>query len=246
MDIETEHTDSGRRRFLKGLAAAGAAALPVSTGAAAPERKKQYGMLLDTRRCVGCQACAVSCRSENDVPLGHERSWVEQIDKGSYPNTTVKFLPRLCNQCSEPQCVSVCPTGATYKREQDGIVVVDNDICIGCKYCIQACPYDARFLNPKTGVADKCDFCADRLAQGRQPACIQTCFFRARIFGDLNDPDSEIARLIATNPVTVLRAEMGTMPNVFYIAAEHMGEADARHYDQHIRVTTYRSTRERR
>ena len=125
-------------------------------------------------------------------------------------------------------------------------MVVDNDMCIGCKYCIQACPYDARFLNPKTGMADKCDFCADRLAQGRQPACIQTCFFRARIFGDLNDPDSEIARLIATNPVTVLRAEMGTMPNVFYIAAEHMGEADARHYNQHIRVTTYRSTRERR
>ena len=241
-----------RRQFMRrvgaaSIAAAGAAAtqmLAASTKAAA--RPVQYGMLIDTRKCVGCHACSIACRSQNDVPEGHDRAWVEYTEKGSYPNVSLKFLPRLCNQCSEPQCVSVCPTGATWKREEDGVVVVDETICIGCKYCIQACPYDARFLNPKTGAADKCDFCSERVAQGLEPACVATCFFRARIFGDLNDPGSDIARLIASNPVTVLRQEMGTRPNVYYIAADHVGEHDARYAGQYIRVTTHRISRERR
>ena len=155
------------------------------------------------------------------------------------------FLPRLCNHCSSPNCVSVCPTGATYKREEDGIVVVDPDICIGCKYCIQACPYDARFLNPVTGAADKCDFCLHRVSQGLAPACVETCIGRARIFGDINDPDSEISRMIATNPVSVLRPEKGTQPNVFYIAADHSDERD-RQTNQYVRVTTHRKYEERR
>lgn len=249
MNDETRDTDTGRRNFMIGLATvlAGAAALP-AVGRENVEKKRQvrYGMLLDTRKCVGCQACSVACRSQNNVPLGYERSWVEIVEKGHYPDTTLRFLPRLCNQCSEPQCVSVCPTGATTKREEDGIVVVDKEICIGCKYCVLACPYGARFPNPKTGTADKCDFCLDRLARGLEPACVETCFYRARIFGDLNDPNSEISRLIAVNAVTVLRQEMGTQPNVFYIAADHARENDARYLDQHIRIDTHRSGGERR
>lgn len=240
-----------RRDFLKqvGVISATAAAvssLPATALAKAPKPTKQYGMLLDTRRCVGCHACSVACRSENNVPLSNHRSWVEYVEKGTFPNASIAFLPRLCNQCDDPQCASVCPTGATYKREEDGVVVVDSDICIGCKYCIHACPYDARFLNPETGVADKCDFCVDRLAQGLEPACVVTCFQRARIFGDLNDPHSEISQLIASNTVTVLRPEMGTLPNVFYIAADHADESDARFTNQHIKVTTHRGDERRR
>ena len=238
-----------RRSFMKtvGTAAAvgvGAAALPRAARAA--KTKPHYGMLIDLRRCIGCHACSVACKAEFDVPLGKTRSWVEYVEKGRYPNVSRSFLPRLCNHCSEPACVPVCPTGATWKREEDGIVVVDPDICIGCKYCIQACPYDARFLNPVTGVADKCDFCLHRVSQGLAPACVETCIGRARIFGDLNDPDSEISRTIASNPVSVLRPEKGTEPNVYYIAADHADENDIRFAGQYVRVTTHREQAERR
>jgi len=241
---------TARRNFMAKLgagaaAAAMTAALPASARAAVPERKVQYGMLIDTRRCIGCHACTVACKAEFDVPLGSTRSWVEYVEKGNYPNVSRSFLPRLCNHCSEPNCVAVCPTGATYKRKEDGIVVVDPDICIGCKYCIQACPYDARFINPVTGTADKCDFCLHRVSQGLVPACVETCIGKARIFGDINDPDSEISRLIATNPVSVLRPEKGTQPNVFYIAADHTGEND-RESGQYVSVTTHRKQKSRR
>ncbi len=240
----------GRRDFLKGVGAAsaavaGATTLPGKALATVGEQKPRYGMLIDTRKCVGCHACSVSCRSENNVPMGKHRSWVEYIEKGTFPDVSLNFLPRLCNQCSEPQCVSVCPTNATYIRD-DGIIVVDPDICIGCKYCIHACPYDARFLNPETGAADKCDFCVDRLAQGMEPACVASCFNKARIFGDLNDPDSGISRLIASNAVSVLRPEMGTQPNVFYIGIDYMDEHDIRFPKQYIRVTTHRDGNVRR
>jgi len=241
---------TARRNFLRKLGAgaaatAMAAAFPASARAAVSERKVQYGMLIDTRRCIGCHACTVACKAEFDVPLGSTRSWVEYVEKGNYPNVSRSFLPRLCNHCSEPNCVAVCPTGATYKRKEDGIVVVDPDICIGCKYCIQACPYDARFINPVTGTADKCDFCLHRVSQGLVPACVETCIGKARIFGDINDPDSEISRLIATNPVSVLRPEKGTQPNVFYIAADHTGEND-RESGQYVSVTTHRKQKSRR
>lgn len=247
-NTETSPTIS-RRSFMKkaGTAAAvgvGTAAMPKAARAA--KTKPHYGMLIDLRRCIGCHACSVACKAEFDVPLGKTRSWVEYIEKGRYPNVSRSFLPRLCNHCSEPACVPVCPTGATWKREEDGIVVVDPDLCIGCKYCIQACPYDARFLNPVTGVADKCDFCLHRVSQGLAPACVETCIGRARIFGDLNDPDSEIVRMIATNPVSVLRPEKGTEPNVYYIAADHADENDIRFAGQYVRVTTHREQAERR
>lgn len=249
MNETNSKTQSARRAFLKKLgmasATAASAALPGKALAKAAEHKLRYGMLIDTRRCVGCHACSVSCRSENNVPEANHRSWVEYTEKGTFPDATLHFLPRLCNQCSTPQCTSVCPTNATYIRD-DGIVVVDDQICIGCKYCIQACPYDARFINPETGAADKCDFCADRLAVGLEPACVASCFNRARIFGDLNDPDSEISRLIASNAVTVLRPEMGTQPNVFYIGIDYADEHDIRFPGQHIRVTTHRDENKRR
>jgi len=239
-----------RREFFRKSAAtaAGAGAIVVSSpvNAAQPSRKKQYGMLIDLRRCIGCHACSVSCKSEFGVPLGAYRSWVEYIEKGTYPNTTRSFLPRLCNHCSDPPCVPVCPTGATWKREGDGIVVVDPNICIGCKYCVQACPYDARFVNPDTGTADKCDFCLHRVEQGLMPSCVNACIGDARVFGDLNDPESKISQMIASNKVTVLRQEMGTEPNVFYIAADHADEHDARYEGQYIDVKTHRALEERR
>ena len=210
-------------------------------------RRKQYGMVIDVRRCIGCHACSVACKSEFDVPIGETRSWVEYVEKGVYPNVSRSFLPRLCNHCSEPPCVYVCPTNATYKRQQDGIVVVDQGLCIGCKYCLQACPYDARFLNPITGWADKCDFCAHRVAKDLEPSCVSTCVGAARIFGDLGDLESEIAKLIAKNRVTVLRREMGTFPNVFYIAADHTNELDARRPEvQTVRVITNRRQQKRK
>ncbi|GMQ89778.1 MAG: hypothetical protein BMS9Abin10_0112 [Gammaproteobacteria bacterium] len=240
-----------RRNFMKGLGAGAATAaiattLPTKARAAVSERKVQYGMLIDVRRCIGCHACSVACKAEFDVPLGSTRSWVEYVEKGTHPNVSRSFLPRLCNHCTHPPCVPVCPTGATYKRKEDGIVVVDAGLCIGCKYCIQACPYDARFLNPITGAADKCDFCLHRISQGIEPACVETCIGRARIFGDLNDPDSEIAKRIATNPVTVLRQGQGTEPNVYYIAADDADEHDVVHRGQYVRVITHREQEERR
>jgi tetrathionate reductase subunit B len=239
-----------RRDFLKKTGAvsvaAGVAGLSKSAKAADAPRGKQYGMVIDARRCFGVHACSVACKAEFDVPLGDTRSWVEYVEKGAYPHTTRSFLPRLCNHCSKPNCVSVCPTGATWKREEDGIVVIDPDICIGCKYCVQACPYDMRYPHPETGVVDKCDFCIHRVSQGLEPACVEACPSRARIFGDLNDPDSEVSRMITSNPVTVLRPEKGTEPNVFYIAADHTDERDPRLEGQYVRVETYRRQKERR
>lgn len=243
----TDGKVSDRRSFLKG-AAAGAAAVVATVAVpsqAKAARSPQLGMLIDTRRCTGCHGCSVSCKAEFDVPLGVTRSWVEYVEKGDFPNVSVNFLPRLCNQCRHPICVDVCPTGATYKRDEDGVVVIDPEICIGCKYCIQACPYNARFMNHVTGAADKCDFCQHRVSQGLVPACVEACIGNARIFGDLNDPDSEIARMAFSNPTTVLRAEQGTEPNVLYIAADHSDEHE-RKRGRHVEVTTHRKQQERR
>ena len=227
-----------RRNLLK-QGGAGMAAL-------AAKRPVHCAMVIDTRRCIGCHGCSVACKATFDVPLGLTRSWVEYVEKGDYPHVSRHFIPRLCNQCSNPQCVNVCPTGATFKREEEGIVVVDEEICIGCKYCILACPYDARFVNPDTGTVDKCDFCLHRVSQGVAPACVNTCQGKARIFGDMNDPDSEVAHVMATNPVTVLRQGMGTRPNVYYIAVDHSDERTTRYPNQYVRVETHRRAQERR
>ena len=218
-----------------------------NNGTDAEKQTKQYGMVIDTRRCIGCHACTVACKSEFDVPLGVNRSWVEYVEKGTYPNVSRSFLPRLCNHCDEPPCVSVCPTNATYKRNQDGIVVVDQGLCIGCKYCIQACPYDARFLNPVSGWADKCDFCIHRVEKGLEPSCVSTCVGGARIFGDLADLESNVSTIIAKNQVTVLRREMGTFPNVYYIAADHTDELDRRRPEvKNVDIITHKKNKERK
>ncbi|MGE4271262.1 MAG: 4Fe-4S dicluster domain-containing protein [Desulfitobacterium sp.] len=184
-----------------------------------PDTKPHYGMVIDLRRCVGCHACTVVCKMENSLPEGYYRSWVVEADKGAYPNVTRVKLPRLCNQCQKAACETVCPTKATH-RDEGGVVVVDPKKCIGCRYCISACPYDARYLDPKKGIADKCDFCLDRAKAGLMPACVSTCVSHARYFGDLNDPNSEVNSLLNENSYQVLRTELGTKPSVFYIGLD--------------------------
>lgn len=180
---------------------------------------KHYGMVIDMRRCVGCHACTVACKMENSVPDGFFRSWVLEADKGTYPDVKRIKLPRLCNQCESAPCAQVCPVRAT-KRDEGGVVTVDANKCIGCRYCVSACPYDARYVSPKKGTADKCDFCIERVKAGLMPACVSTCIAHARYFGDLNDPNSEVSRLVRDYPNEVLHREMGTKPSVFYIGLD--------------------------
>jgi tetrathionate reductase subunit B len=190
---------------------------------------KRYGMAIDLRKCCGCQACSVSCKSEFNVRLGGYRSWVNESEKGKFPRTQRFFLPRLCNHCETPGCTRVCPTKASYIRD-DGIVMVDKDQCIGCRYCMQACPYGARYfnwLNDKLpdkarsfGTVDKCDFCFHRVDNGVVPSCVNTCPANARIFGDLNDVDSEISKFLGKNSVQTIMPELGTKPKVFYVGAD--------------------------
>ena len=178
--------------------------------------EKKFGMVVDLRRCIGCHACRVACKSENNVPLGVFRSWVKDMEKGIYPNVSRHYLPRLCNHCENAPCVKVCPVGASYHSE-DGVVRIDYEKCIGCKYCIAACPYDSRFINPVRKTAEKCDFCYKRITEGYKPACASTCVGGARIFGNLNDPQSEISKVLAGNSVQVLKPEQNTRPQVYYI-----------------------------
>jgi tetrathionate reductase subunit B len=176
-------------------------------------------MVVDLNKCIGCQACTASCKAEFNVPVGVFRTWVSEFEDGNYPNVKVEFLPSLCNHCDEPPCVPVCPVQAIYKRE-DGAVLIDSEKCIGCGYCVQACPYNAAFINPQTQVAEKCTFCTNRVEQGLAPACVETCVGGARIFGDLADPQSKVSELVSTKPVQVLKPELGTEPMVYYIGLD--------------------------
>ena len=217
-----------RRDFLKGSAAAAAgvvvAALPTKAFThKAHKTGRRLAMFIDLRKCTGCHACSVACKAEFDVPLGVWRSWVKIEEKGSFPHTGRFFLPRLCNHCDEPPCMKVCPSGATTQRD-DGIVKIDEKKCIGCKLCIAACPYHARFSNPVKKTADKCDFCLHRVEKGVVPSCVNTCSAKARVFGDLNDPKSDVSKLVGRKPVQVLKPELGTEPHVFYISAERLTE----------------------
>lgn len=211
-----------RKEFFKSgsLAMAGivasVAAKSVSAAKSKTKAKKRYAMALDLRLCTGCHACSIACKSEFEVPLGSYKAWVEVKEEGKYPNVKRTFTPRLCNHCENPPCVKVCPTGASTKRS-DGIVVVVANKCIGCKACVSACPYNARFSNPIAKTADKCDFCLHRVENGVVPSCINTCPAGTRVFGDLDDPESEVSKLIARNHTHVLKPELGTKPKVYYI-----------------------------
>ena len=175
-----------------------------------------YGFLIDQSKCIGCHACSTACKSENQVPIGVNRTWVKYVETGAYPDVLRRFQVTRCNHCANPPCVRICPVTAMYQRA-DGIVEFDPSICIGCKSCMQACPYDSIYLDPETNTAAKCTFCAHRIDVGLEPACVVVCPEHAILAGDLNDPASEISRKLSTAQATVRKPEQGTGPKLFYI-----------------------------
>lgn len=209
----------------------------------------RWVFLVDAQKCVGCGFCVKACKIENEVPYDApvSRTWVERyvvtkdlrtyIDsphggRDGFNDKKIRgeeiaaeeiakafFVPKLCNHCESPPCVQVCPVGATYQTN-DGVVLVDRSWCIGCGYCIMACPYGVRFFHPVHKVADKCTFCYHRIMHGMKPACVEACAFSARKIGNLKDADDEVARIVATQRVAVLKDEYGTKPQVFYIGLD--------------------------
>jgi Fe-S-cluster-containing dehydrogenase component/formate-dependent nitrite reductase membrane component NrfD len=181
----------------------------------------QYAFLIDNRKCIGCHACTTACKSENQVPLGVNRTWVKYVEKGTFPDTRRYFQVTRCNHCANPPCVQICPVTAMFQRK-DGIVEFDSELCIGCKACMQACPYDAIYIDPESHTAAKCHFCAHRTEVGLEPACVVVCPEHAIIAGDLEDPHSELARLVSAQQVRVRKPEQNTLPKLFYIDAEEV------------------------
>ncbi|HEC61265.1 MAG: 4Fe-4S dicluster domain-containing protein [Thermodesulfobacteriota bacterium] len=199
----------------------------------------RYGMVIDLKKCIGCYGCQISCKAENATPPGVLWARVMKREFGKYPNTRRLSLPLLCMHCQDPACETVCPTKATTKGDS-GIVTVDQDKCVGCRYCMMVCPYQARYhhakereyfpgqgLTPfeemgykqhKPGLVSKCNFCQSRLEQGLEPSCVVTCMCKARYFGDLDDPESEVSRLIRDRAGYQLHPELGTDPSVYYLA----------------------------
>ncbi len=176
----------------------------------------RYAMVIDTRRCVGCQDCVVACKTENDVPEGYCRDWITEEVQGEFPRPRLEIRSERCNHCAKPPCVYCCPTGASHIHPRGGVVLVTQNQCIGCKACLAACPYDARFVHPK-GYVDKCTFCIHRLEQGLDPACVCVCPTRCMHFGDVEDPLSEVSRLLNERPHHALIPEAGTCPSIYYL-----------------------------
>ena len=217
--------------------------------AALDSAKVRWAFLVDTTKCIGCGLCVSACKTENEIPWDAPvtRTWVERyvvtkdgqthIDsplggRDGYIDDMIRdeeipaeevtkafFVPKLCNQCDNAPCVQVCPVGATYQTD-DGVVLIDREWCIGCGYCIMACPYGVRFFNPETRTAEKCNFCYHRISKGLQPACVQSCAFGARRLANLEDPDDPVTKIITTERVAVLKDEYGTKPHVFYIGLD--------------------------
>jgi len=201
--------------------------------------KPWYGMTVDVDKCIGCARCMDACKTENDVPREpfYFRTWVERYiitrdneveiqSIGTLTNPASEavtekeilrsfFVPKLCNQCAHPPCVQVCPVGATFQTE-DGVVLVDDERCIGCRYCIQACPYGARYLHPEKNVADKCTFCYHRISKGLLPACVEVCPTQTRVFGDTRSQASPLTRTRHMSKIHVLKPHLNTEPKVYY------------------------------
>ena len=175
-----------------------------------------YAIVVDLDRCIGCHGCEIACKNENEVELGSFWNKVVQVGPfGDYPHLHQYFLPVMCQQCDDSPCTHVCPTGASY-RDENNVVLVDKEKCIGCKYCMAACPYGVRIQIEKTGVIEKCRFCWDGEKPGNPPACVGTCISGARIFGDLDDPDSEINQAIAKYHAQPL-ADNLTVSKIYYV-----------------------------
>lgn len=222
---------------------------PAQVKASIGDDKVRWAFLIDIQKCVGCGFCVKACKQENEVPYDAPvtRTWVERYvvtkdgkshidtpmggrdgftsskvrDEEINPDDITKafFVPKLCNQCEKPACVQVCPVGATYQTK-DGVVLIDRKWCIGCGYCIMACPYGVRFFHPKYKVAEKCTFCYHRITKGLKTACVQACPFGARQLGNLKDHDDPVAKTIMTQRVGILKDEYGTKPQVYYIGLD--------------------------
>jgi len=184
---------------------------------------KQYAMLVDLRRCVGCHACTVACKQENDMHLSSIWNRVETVGPiGVFPDLKMYYTVKFCMHCEDPPCAKPCLTEAIYRRD-DGIVVINPGQCTACDACIDACPYHVLFINPDTGIPEKCHLCAHRIEKGLKPACVSPCVGQALIFGDSNDPQSEFSQAIeaAGDNAFVLQAEAGTRPSVRYVKPQN-------------------------
>ena len=177
----------------------------------------RYAMVIDTRTCIGCGDCVVACKTENKVPEGLNRDWIVEATSGTYPNLTTEFRSERCNHCSNPTCVTLCPTGASHLWKDTNIVLVEPSKCTGCKACIAACPYDARLVMHPDGYIDKCTFCHHRVEEGLDPACVSSCPTHCMHFGSLDDAGSIVSRLLKTRKHKVLHPETGNEPNVYYL-----------------------------
>ena len=206
-----------RRTFLKSALAGGAltavgggTALARAVAALKPaEKKADYALIIDTTKCVGCGACEIACNLRNHLPA--VQSYIHILRRGEGENE--RFLPVQCQHCADPPCVHVCPCNGTYIRE-DGVVLLNEKLCVGCKYCIVACPYQARIFDEERGVAGKCWLCLDDVLGGGEPACVHACVLGARLFGRIDNPDSEVTELIASGRAKLLHPEFGTEPAV--------------------------------
>jgi Fe-S-cluster-containing dehydrogenase component/formate-dependent nitrite reductase membrane component NrfD len=192
--------------------------LPFAGASTTAEAGVKWAKIIDQERCIGCHACTTACKAENEVPVGVSRTYVKSVDVGLFPEVRRNFQVTRCNQCVDAPCVAACPTAAMFTRE-DGIVDFDKDSCIGCKACIAACPYDAIFINPEDGSAEKCNFCAQRIDMGLEPACVVVCPVEAIFVGDLNDPMSKVSHTVNREPVAVRRPEKDTKPKLYYRGA---------------------------
>jgi Fe-S-cluster-containing dehydrogenase component len=173
------------------------------------EKQAEYALIIDTTKCVGCGVCKVACNLHNNLPKG--QSYIRILRHGEGENE--HFLPVQCQHCADPPCAHVCPCNGTYIRD-DGVVLVNEKVCVGCKYCLVACPYQARIFDEERGVAGKCWLCLGDILGGGEPACVYACVLGARLFGHTDNPDGEVAQLIASGQAKPLHPEFGTEPAV--------------------------------